>query len=74
MIFQKPEGVGDFSDARFERFPDHRLAAPVVYGAQGLDFTIVVARQHAIAIRHEKFFEQSFRYSWHIAGNNQVRV
>ena len=74
MIFKQPECVGDFADSRFERFEDKRMASPLVYGAQGFDFAVVMARYHAIAIRHEKLFKQSFRYSWHIAGNKQVSL
>ena len=74
MIFQKPERVRDSPDASFKRLPDHRVAAALVYGAQGLDFTIVVARHHAIAICREKLFKQILVDSRHIAGNNQVRI
>jgi hypothetical protein len=74
MIFKKPERVRDFADSRFERFPDYRMAAALVYGAQGLDFTIVVPRHRAIGIRCEKFLKQILVDGRHIAGNNQVRV
>ena len=71
---------GHFAQTVFECGPDVGVAAAVVYGAEGFDFTVGIHREHAIGravavmdIDKERF-EDGGAQGRHIAGENQIPV